>query len=35
MPRIVETTVYTIDELSEAARERARAWHRETCLDYE
>ena len=35
MPRIIETTVYTIDELSEAARERARAWYRETCLDHE
>ena len=35
MPRIVETTVYTIEELSEAGRERARAWYRETCLDYE
>ena len=35
MPRIVETTVYTIEELSEAARERARAWYRESCLDCE
>ena len=35
MPRIIQTTVYTIEELSEAARERARAWYRETCLDYE
>ena len=35
MPRIVESTVYTIEELSEAARERARAWYRETCLDCE
>ena len=35
MPRIVETTFYTIEELSEAARERARAWYRETCLDCE
>ena len=35
MPRIVETTVYTIDELSDAAKEAARAWYRESCLDYE
>ena len=35
MPRIVETTVYSIEELSETARERARAWYRETCLDHE
>ncbi|MDE0407814.1 MAG: antitoxin of toxin-antitoxin stability system [Alphaproteobacteria bacterium] len=35
MPRIIETTVYTIDELSDAAREHARAWYRESCLDYE
>lgn len=33
MPRIVETVVYELKELSEAARERARAWYRETCLD--
>ena len=35
MPRIVEITVYTIDELSDAAKEAARAWYRESCLDYE
>ena len=35
MPQVIETTVYTIEELSEAARERARAWYRETCLDHE
>lgn len=35
MPRIVETTVYELKELSGAARERARAWYRETCLDYD
>ena len=32
MPRIVETTVYTVDELSDAAKERARAWYREAGL---
>ena len=35
MPRIVETTVYELKELSESARERARAWYRECCLDYD
>ena len=30
MPRIVETTVFRLDELSEGAREQARAWYRET-----
>ncbi len=28
MPRIIETTVYTIDELSDAAKENARIWYR-------
>ena len=28
MPRIIETTVYTIDELSDAAKENARVWYR-------
>ena len=32
MPRIVETTVYGIEELSETAKESARAWYRETGL---
>ena len=35
MPRIVETTVYELGELSGAARERARAWYRESCLDWD
>ena len=35
MPRIVETVVYGIGELPEAAKERARAWYRDTCLDHE
>ncbi|MCY4600133.1 MAG: antitoxin of toxin-antitoxin stability system [Acidobacteria bacterium] len=34
MPRIVKTTVYELKELSEAARERARAWYRESCFDH-
>ncbi|MCY4408703.1 MAG: antitoxin of toxin-antitoxin stability system [Rhodospirillaceae bacterium] len=29
MPRIVETTVFTIDELSDAAKENARVWYRQ------
>ena len=32
MPRIIETTVYTIDELSGAAKENARIWYRQTGL---
>ena len=35
MPRIVETTVYAIEELPEAAKETARAWYREAGLDHE
>jgi len=35
MPRIVETTVYELNELSESAKERARAWYQEECLDYD
>ena len=29
MPQIIETTVFTIDELSDDARENARAWYRD------
>ena len=35
MPRTVETVVYTIEELPEAAKEGARAWYRQTCLEHE
>lgn len=35
MPRIVKTVVYELPELSESARERARTWYRDTCLDHE
>ena len=35
MPRVIEITVYTIDELSDAAKEVARAWYRQSCLDCE
>src|ERR1700677_4468290 len=36
MPRIVETTVFRLDELSDGAKEQARAWYRETdaCDDW-
>ncbi|MDD9991210.1 MAG: antitoxin of toxin-antitoxin stability system [Rhodospirillales bacterium] len=32
MPRIIETVVYTVDELADATKEPARAWYRETGL---
>ena len=32
MPRTIETTVYTIDELSDAAKENARIWYRDQGL---
>ena len=35
MPRIVQTVVYELPELSQSARERARAWYRDTCLDWD
>ncbi len=34
MSRVVETTVYRLDEFSGAARETARAWYREGGFDY-
>ena len=33
MSRIISTTVYTLDELSDAAREKARNWYREHALN--
>lgn len=35
MPAIIETAVYQIDELSDAAKEKARGWYRETGFDYD
>lgn len=35
MPEIIETTVYRLAELSDAAREKARDWYREAALDHE
>jgi hypothetical protein len=33
MPHIVETTVYHLNELSEAGRDKARNWYRETAFE--
>ncbi|WP_136661640.1 antitoxin of toxin-antitoxin stability system [Nitratireductor sp. XY-223] len=35
MPAIIETEVFTISELPDAAKERARAWYREGALDHD
>lgn len=35
MPEIIDITVYRLDELSDAAKDKARAWYREGCFDYE
>ena len=35
MPDVTETTVYRLDELSEAAKGKARAWYREGGFDYD
>ena len=35
MPRTIKTVVYTLEELPDAAKERARAWVRDNCLDDE
>lgn len=35
MPRIKEVTLYSFDELDEAAKEKAREWFREGNLDYD
>ena len=35
MPEIIATTVYRLDELSDAAKEKARAWYREGGFDYD
>ena len=33
MPEIITTTVYRFDELSDAAKKKARAWYRENCFN--
>ena len=35
MPEIIETTVYSLDELSDASKEKARDWYREGGFDYD
>ena len=35
MPDVIETTVYRLDELSDAAKDKARAWYREGGFDYD
>lgn len=35
MPEIIETTVYRLDELSDTAKDKARAWYRDGGFDYE
>lgn len=35
MPAIIETEVFQIDELSGAAKDKARGWYRETGFDYD
>ena len=35
MSKVIETTVYRLDELSEAAKDKARAWCREGGFDYD
>ncbi|NLS26477.1 hypothetical protein S2M10_14600 [Sphingomonas sp. S2M10] len=35
MSKVIETTVYRLDELSDAAKEKARAWYREGGFDYD
>ena len=35
MPEIIETTVYQLHELSEAAKDKARGWYREIGFDFD
>lgn len=35
MPKVIATTVYDFDELSDEAKEKAREWYRDGALDYE
>lgn len=35
MSEVIEITVYCLDELSEAAKEKARDWYREGGFDYD
>ncbi|MFN8680294.1 antitoxin of toxin-antitoxin stability system [Paracoccus sp. P2] len=35
MPEVIETTVYRLEELSEAGKDKARAWYRDSGFDYD
>ena len=35
MPQIIETVVYTLSELSEGAKDTARGWYRQHCMDHD
>jgi hypothetical protein len=35
MPEVIETIVYRLDELDDAAKEKARAWYREGGFDHD
>lgn len=35
MPDVIETTVYRLDELSDPAKDKARAWYRDGGFDYD
>lgn len=35
MPEIIETTVYRLEELSDTAKDKARAWYHESGFDYD
>ncbi|RJL15807.1 antitoxin of toxin-antitoxin stability system [Paracoccus siganidrum] len=35
MPEVIETTVYRLDELSDTAKDKARAWYRDGGFDYD
>ena len=35
MPEIIETTVYQLDELSDAAKSKTRDWYREGAFDHD
>ena len=35
MPEIIETTVYRLDELSDPAKQKARAWYRDGAFDHD
>lgn len=35
MPEVIETTVYRLAELSDEAKDKARAWYRESGFDYD